>query len=101
MRPTSKLKKVIMITAFVFFIAPVIFLIASNDLVRHLLIEAYELGMGNGDYTFIGLELIKSKSSYGDISWYKPGDKRNKQAREMYEAFMLIAIRVPTSPGKF
>jgi hypothetical protein len=54
--------------------------------------------MGNGEYAFFGVELVKSTGSYGDFSWYQPGDKRNKQAREMYEALMMVAVRVPTSP---
>ncbi len=76
----------------------VIILVTSGELVRHLLLEAHELGMGNGEYAFFGVELVKSTGSYGDFSWYQPGDRRNKQAREMYEALMMITVRVPTSP---
>lgn len=71
---------------------------ASGDLVRHILLTAHDLGMGNGDYVFIGVELISNKASTGDFSWYQAGDKRNKQARQMYEALMMVAVRVPTSP---
>src|SRR5699024_9112813 len=62
-----------------------------------MLIEAHELGMGNGDYVFLGVELIKQSGSASDFSWYKPGDRRNKVAREMYESLMMLAVRVPTS----
>ena len=75
----------------------VIILITTGELVRHLLLEAHDLGMGNGEYTFFTMELVKSKSSYGDFSWYQPGDKRNKAAREMYESLMVVAVRVPTT----
>ena len=76
----------------------VILLVAQGELVRKLLLEAYDLGMGNGDYTFIGVELIQNKGQYGDFSWYQPGDRRNKHAREMFESLMMVTVRVPTSP---
>lgn len=75
-----------------------IILVTTGELTRHLLIEAHELGMGDGSYAFIGIELLKQTGSAGDFSWYKPGDRRNKIAREMYEALMMVAVRVPTSP---
>ena len=53
--------------------------------------------MGNGDYAFLGIELIKTRSSTSESSWYRPGDKRNKEAREMFESVLMIAVRVPTS----
>ena len=82
----------------VFFCISVIILVTTGELTRHMLIEAHELGMGNGDYAFFGVELIKQSGSAGDFSWYKPGDRRNKVAREMYESLMMLAVRVPTSP---
>jgi hypothetical protein len=54
--------------------------------------------MGNGEYAFFGIELVKSTGSYGDFSWYQPGDRRNKQAREIYESLMMVAVRVPVTP---
>jgi hypothetical protein len=76
----------------------VIIFVTTGELVRHLLLEAHELGMGNGEYAFFGIELVKSTGSFGDFSWYQPGDRRNKQAREIYESLMMIAVRVPVSP---
>jgi hypothetical protein len=73
-------------------------LLAAGELVRHLLLTGYDLGMGKGEYTFIGVELIQNKGANGDFSWYQAGDKRNKQAREMYEALLMVAVRVPVSP---
>ena len=72
-------------------------LVTLGELVRHLLLEAHELGMGNGEYVFFGIELVKSTGTTGDFSWYQPGDKRNKQAREIYESLMMVAVRVPVS----
>ena len=73
-------------------------LVSTGNIVRELLLEAHNLGMGNGDYAFLSIELVKNKGSYGDFSWYQPGDRRNKQAREIFESLMLIAVRVPVSP---
>lgn len=76
----------------------VIILVTTGELTRHMLLEAYDLGMGNGEYAFIGIELLKQTGSAGDFSWYKAGDRRNKIAREMYESLLMVAVRVPTSP---
>lgn len=76
----------------------VILLLVSGAYMRDILLQAYDLAMGNGEYAFIGIELIKAKSAgSGDISWYRLGDRRNKEAKIMYEAFMVIAVRVPVS----
>lgn len=39
----------------------VILLVASGHRVREILLEAYDLGMNNGEYTFLAIELIKSR----------------------------------------
>lgn len=75
----------------------VFILVASGDLLRKILLDAHDLGMGNGDYAFLGVELVKTRSSSSESSWYRPGDKRNKEAREMFESLLMIAVRVPTS----
>lgn len=54
--------------------------------------------MGNGEYVFFGIELLKDNKGSGDFSWYRAGDRRNKIAKEMFESLMRVAIRVPTSP---
>lgn len=53
--------------------------------------------MGNGEYAFMAIELIKSKATLSESSWYRPGDKRNKDARDMFESLLQVAVRVPTS----
>lgn len=35
-------------------------LMTSSGMLRDMLLSAYDLGMGNGEFVFIGLELIKS-----------------------------------------
>ena len=59
--------------------------------------EAYDSGMGNGDFAFIAVELVKTRTSSTDFNWYRLGDKRNKDAREMFESLLMISVRVPTS----
>ncbi|KAI1291124.1 Atrial natriuretic peptide receptor 1 [Halotydeus destructor] len=75
----------------------VILLVASGQMVREILLAAHELGMNNGEYTFIGIELIKDKRAGGDFNWYQLGDRRNMAAREMFESFMVISVRVSVS----
>ncbi|XP_054159951.1 atrial natriuretic peptide receptor 3-like [Oppia nitens] len=77
--------------------ARVFIILTLGHFVREILLEAHSLGMGNGEYSFFSIELVKSAGTNGDFSWYQPGDKRNKNAREMFEALMMVAVRVPTS----
>lgn len=70
----------------------------TGELTRQILIDAHELGMNTGEYSFFAVELLKTSAASNDFSWYKPGDRKNKIAREMYEALMVVAVRVPTSP---
>ncbi|GIY26309.1 atrial natriuretic peptide receptor 1 [Caerostris darwini] len=75
--------------------ARVFILFACGETVRSILLAAYELGMQNGEYAFISIELLKSQMLKKQFSWYKPNDRRNKEARKMYESLMIISIRVP------
>ncbi|KAI1289814.1 Atrial natriuretic peptide receptor 1 [Halotydeus destructor] len=60
--------------------------------------EAFDLGMQDGDYAFIGIQLVENKQTFGDFSWYKSGDTvGNKKARRMFESLMVIGVRVPVS----
>ena len=80
-----------------FFLPIVIIVMTSGELLRQILLEAHGLGMSNGEFAFVSMELVKSKSSSAESSWYRPGDRRNKDAREMFESLLQIAVRVPTS----
>lgn len=75
-----------------------IILVTTGEVTREMLITAHSLEMGNGEYAFFGIELIKQTGSESDFSWYKAGDRRNKIARDIYESLMIIAVRVPISP---
>lgn len=76
----------------------VILLAVASQSLRNILLEAYDLGMNSGEYAFLAIELIKdSSTSSASHGWYKIGDRRNKEAREMFESLLQISSRVPTS----
>lgn len=72
-------------------------IVTSGDLLREILLEGHALGMSSGEYAFLSIELIKSRAVLAESSWYRAGDRRNKDAREMFESLLQIAVRVPTS----
>lgn len=74
----------------------VLLVVTSGELLRQILLEAHEQGMSNGEYAFLSIELIKSRATT-DSSWYRTGDRKNKEAREMFESLLQISVRVPTS----
>ena len=82
-----------------------VLLVPSADLIRDIMLAAYDLGWANGEYAFIAFELLKGKSmSQGHDSssssssntaiWYKLGSRRNKEAKLMFEALNIIKVRV-------
>ena len=76
----------------------VILLAVASRSVRNILLDAYDLGMNSGEYAFLAIELIKESSTSSEShGWYKIGDRRNKEAREMFESLLQISSRVPTS----
>ncbi|XP_035221552.1 atrial natriuretic peptide receptor 1-like [Stegodyphus dumicola] len=75
--------------------ARVFVLLACGNVVREILLSAYDLGMGNGEYAFLSVELLKHKDGSKQFSWYIESDKRNKDARNIYESLMIISVRVP------
>lgn len=50
----------------------------SGDLLRQILLSAYDLKMGNGGYVFLTIELFKHRKSFGNFDWFVPGDSRNE-----------------------
>ena len=79
-----------------FSLETVLLVLTSGELLRQILLEAHEQGMSNGEYAFLSIELIKSRAT-SDSSWYRAGDRKNKEAREMFESLLQISVRVPTS----
>lgn len=76
----------------------VILLAVASQSLRNILLDAYDLGMNSGEYAFLAIELIRESSTSSEShGWYKIGDRRNKEAREMFESLLQISSRVPTS----
>ncbi|XP_076330921.1 atrial natriuretic peptide receptor 3-like [Tachypleus tridentatus] len=76
----------------------VFIIIGTGEAVRKIMLAAYDLGMGNGEFAFLSVELFNNRKSFREFSWFKKGDSRNQEAREIYEALFLIKFRVPTGP---
>lgn len=74
------------------------FLIVREETTRDILLKAMELGMTNGDYVFIGVQLVKSSRDFSELAWFLPGDPKNRDARLAFESYMEINVKVPTSP---
>ncbi|XP_076365944.1 atrial natriuretic peptide receptor 3-like [Tachypleus tridentatus] len=76
--------------------ARIFIIIGTGETVREILLAAYDLGMGNGEYAFLSVELFNNKKAFGEFTWYKKDDPRNNEARKMYESLLLVTVRVPT-----
>lgn len=56
----------------------VILILTNGDTLRQILLSAFDLGMSNGGYVFLSVELFKHVNSFGNFQWYVPGDTRNE-----------------------
>ncbi|XP_049524933.1 atrial natriuretic peptide receptor 1 [Dermacentor silvarum] len=72
-------------------------ILCTGDVVRRVLILAYSLGMGNGEFVFINVNLIESQSELNGLRWFKQNDRMNRVAKQMYQSLLVIGVRVPTS----
>ncbi|XP_064468524.1 atrial natriuretic peptide receptor 1-like [Ornithodoros turicata] len=76
-----------------------VFLLAGDgEVIRQILLDAYDLDMHDGQFAFLTAEPYKNERYFGDFSWYKEGDSRNTEVRKMYEALMILSLKIPTSP---
>ncbi|RWS29140.1 atrial natriuretic peptide receptor 1-like protein [Leptotrombidium deliense] len=71
--------------------------LTKASILRDILLSAYDMQMNNGEYTFFTMELIKSKNAGENIGWYKLGDRRNKEAKIIYEALLIVSVKIPVS----
>ncbi|XP_013778365.1 atrial natriuretic peptide receptor 1-like [Limulus polyphemus] len=78
--------------------ARVFFISANGQKVREILLVAHDLGMGDGEFVFLTVELFKNERSFGNFSWYQLGDTRNQDARRIYDSLFSISIRAPEGP---
>jgi hypothetical protein len=49
-----------------------------GETVRQILLSAYDIGMGKGEYVFLTVELFKHSNSFGNFDWFVAGDSRNE-----------------------
>jgi hypothetical protein len=49
-----------------------------GETVRQILLSAYDIGMGKGEYVFLTVELFKHSNSFGNFEWFVAGDSRNE-----------------------
>lgn len=77
--------------------ARLIILLVKGQTLREILLAAYDLGMHTkGDYTFVGIELIRAKKADA-IEWYKFSDRRNKEAKIIFESLIIFTVKIPVS----
>ncbi|XP_046387988.1 atrial natriuretic peptide receptor 1 isoform X2 [Ischnura elegans] len=76
--------------------ARVVILSVRGHLVRPFMLAAHSLGMTNGDWIFLDVEIFQG-SYWGDHGWeLKDGD--DEAARTAYEALLRVSLLQPTSP---
>ncbi|CAD7015388.1 unnamed protein product [Ceratitis capitata] len=76
--------------------ARVVILSLRGMLVRKFMLAAYTLGMTNGDWVFLDVEIFQS-SYWGDHDW-EMGDALDSHARKAYEALLRVSLLQPTNP---
>lgn len=81
----------------------IVVLCASPHSVRQIMIKAAELGLDNGEYVFINVDLFASELT-SRRPWYDPNDtqSRNEMALRAYESVMTITtLHKPTISPKY
>lgn len=63
---------------------------------RAILLIALDIGMTNGDWVFMDVEMFKN-NYWGDHTWRR-GDGRDDDARKAYEALLRVTLLHPKSP---
>ncbi|KAI8506327.1 Nitrogen permease regulator 2 [Branchiostoma belcheri] len=73
----------------------VVVLCVSADAVRTILLQAHDMGLTSGEYAFFDVDLFPSDEiGYG--SWER-GDGRDRDAKQAYQALMIITMQTPNS----
>ncbi|XP_002006469.3 atrial natriuretic peptide receptor 1 isoform X2 [Drosophila mojavensis] len=76
--------------------ARVVILSVRGVLVRKFMLAAHSLGMTNGEWVFLDVEIFQS-AYWGDKDW-ELGDENDMKARKAYEALLRVSLLQPTSP---
>ncbi|KAJ8036322.1 Atrial natriuretic peptide receptor 2 [Holothuria leucospilota] len=80
--------------------ARVIIVTLRGEQVREVMIAAHKLGLINGEYVFISIELFPDFDYFGNQEW-KQGDEYDEIAKEAYEALMTIGLFEPKTKEYF
>ncbi|KAI8507873.1 Nitrogen permease regulator 2 [Branchiostoma belcheri] len=73
----------------------IVVLCVSADAVRTILLQAHDMGLTSGEYAFFDVDLFPSDEiGYG--SWSR-GDGRDRDAKQAYQALMIITMQTPNS----
>ena len=60
---------------------------------RHILLNAYKMGMCNGDYVFYTMSLLPEHDTPSKVApWKLVGDDRDEDAKAAYEAVFHVNI---------
>ncbi|XP_034654604.1 atrial natriuretic peptide receptor 1 [Drosophila subobscura] len=76
--------------------ARVVILSVRGVLVRKFMLAAHSLGMTNGEWVFLDVEIFQS-DYWGDKGW-ELKDEHDARARKAYEALLRVSLLQPTSP---
>lgn len=76
--------------------ARVVILSVRGVLVRKFMLAAHSLGMTNGEWIFLDVEIFQS-SYWGDHDW-EMNDLDDIKARKAYESLLRVSLLQPTSP---
>ncbi|XP_044317901.1 atrial natriuretic peptide receptor 1 isoform X2 [Drosophila rhopaloa] len=76
--------------------ARVVILSVRGVLVRKFMLAAHSLGMTNGEWVFLDVEIFQS-DYWGDKGW-EMKDEHDAKARKAYEALLRVSLLQPTSP---
>lgn len=70
-------------------------MLTRGDILRQIMLAAFDLGMSSGGYVFIAVELFKHPASFGSFEWFVAGDPRNDDVKEIYQSLLIISVHVP------
>ncbi|RWS16378.1 atrial natriuretic peptide receptor 1-like protein [Dinothrombium tinctorium] len=77
-------------------VARIFVIIAGGETVRNMLLEAYKLNFGNGDYAYLAIDFRLDEEIFHSFSWYRRDDPNNEIAKIIYDSLLVISIRQPT-----
>ncbi|XP_067654035.1 atrial natriuretic peptide receptor 1-like [Haliotis asinina] len=77
----------------------VIVLCASHDTVRNIMIQFADLGLDNGEYVVINMDMFSKWQGESTVPWFREGDttERNTQAKKAFESVLTVTHRRPSS----